>query len=173
MSPYFFSNIYNLYYKDACRYAKYYVRDDEASEDIATEALLKVWREISVEDIVSVRRLLITILRNKSYDYLRHEQVKRNAFEEICGCQKQELRISICDWEEAGHRSLFSEEVNRILAQTLAILPERTQKVFRLIRINELTYDEAARQVGISAKGIDYHVSKAQRALRVALKDYL
>lgn len=173
MSPHFFSNIYTLYFKKACRFAKYYVRDEGVSEDIATEALLKVWREVKAEDVVSARRLLITILRNKSYDYLRHERVKQNAFEDICGSQQQELRISIYSWEEANHCGLFSEEVNRILMQTLAILPERTQKIFWMIRVEELTYEEAARQIGISAKGIDYHVSKAQRVLRVALKDYL
>lgn len=173
MSPHFFSYIYNLYYKKACSFAKYYVRDEGVSEDIATEALLKVWREIKAEDVESARRLLITILRNKSYDYLRHEQVKQTAFNEICGYQQQELRISICDWKETSHCELFSKEVYRILTQTLAMLPERTQKVFRMIRIHEMTYHEAARQIGISAKGIDYHVVKAQRALRVALKDYL
>lgn len=173
MSPHFFSNIYTLYYKKACQFAKYYVRDEGVSEDIATEALLKVWREVKAEDVVSVRRLLITILRNKSYDYLRHERVRQNAFEDICSNQLQELRIDLYAWEEANHCGLFSEEVDRILTRTLAILPERTQKVFWLIRVNELTYAEAAHQIGISVKGIDYHVSKAQRALRIALKDYL
>lgn len=173
MSSRFFSYIYNLYYKKACCFVKYYVRDEGVSEDIATEALLKVWREIKVEDVESTRRLLITILRNKSYDYLRHEQVKQAVFNDICNSQRQELRISICSWKEASHCELFSEEVCHILTQTLAMLPERTQKVFQMIRIHEMKYHEAACRIGISAKGIDYHVSKAQRALRIALKDYL
>ena len=173
MSPHFFSNVYNQYYKKACRFAKYYVGDERVSEDIATEALLKVWHEIQVEDIVSVRRLLITILRNKSYDYLRHEQVRQHAYVDICDSQQQELRIHLCAWEQTDHCGLLSKEVNNILMRTLAMLPERTQKVFWMVRVEELTYDEAACRIGISAKGIEYHVSKAQRALRIAFKDYL
>ena len=173
MSPHFFGNIYSLYYKQACQFAKYYVRDEGESEDIASEALLKVWRETKTEDIASVRPLLITILRNKSYDYLRHEQVKQTALDEISGSRKQELRETIHTWEQTIHCDLFSEEVNRILARTLTTLPRRTRKVFQMIRFDKLSYQEAAQQMGISVKGIDYHIVKAQRALRIALKDYL
>lgn len=173
MSPHFFGNIYTQYYKKACQFAKYYVRDEGVSEDIASEALLKVWRETKSKDIVDIRPLLITILRNKSYDYLRHEQVKQNAFNEINGCQQQELQETIHAWERTIHCDLFSEEVNEILSRTLATLPQRTREVFKLVRFEKLSYSEAAQQIGISAKGIDYHIVKAQRALRIALKDYL
>lgn len=173
MSPRFFSYIYNLYYKRACNLALYYVRDKKVSEDIATEALLAVWQKMKVEDADNARRLLITILRNKSYDYLRHEQIKYAVFDEIGDCQRQELRISIGRWKEASYNELFLEEVECILMQTLATLPERTRRIFCMIRIYEMTYYETACRIGISVKGVDYHMNKAQRALRIALRDYL
>jgi len=45
--------------------------------------------------------------------------------------------------------------------QALAELPARTREVFRLHRQEELTYQEIADRLGLTARGVKYHMKKA------------
>jgi RNA polymerase sigma-70 factor (ECF subfamily) len=40
-------------------------------------------------------------------------------------------------------------------------------------RVEDKSNKEIAKKFGISVKGVDYHVAKALKVLRVTLKDYL
>lgn len=173
MSPHLFGNIYTQYFKKAYSFVNHYVCNEEASEDIVSEALLKVWKEMNTKEIADIRPLLITILRNKSFDYLRHEQVRQVAFDELSGYHREDLRTQILSCESSPSLSLFSDEIYHILMRTLTLLPYRTRRIFEMVRFEKLSYSDVAGRVGISVKGVDYHVTKAQKELRIALKDYL
>lgn len=173
MSPHLFGNIYTQYYKKAHSFVNHYICNEEASEDIVSEALLKVWKEMNAKEIADIRPLLITILRNKSFDYLRHEQVRQIAFDELSGYHREELRTQILSCESSPSLGLFSDEIHHILMRTLTLLPCRTRRIFEMVRFEKLSYSDVAGRVGISVKGVDYHVTKAQKELRIALKDYL
>ena len=75
-----FNEIYTSYYKKSFFFAKSYVHDDLAAEDIASDSLIKLWEKLKTEKIDYIEPLLLTILKNKALDYLKHEEVKRTAF---------------------------------------------------------------------------------------------
>ncbi len=168
-----FNEVYSLFYRKAFLFAKSYVHDDLAAEDIASDSLIKLWERMKQEEISYIQPLLLTILKNKSLDYLKHEEVKRNAFEALVDWHKQELDIRISTLEACDPNEIFSDEVMRILQETLATLPEQTRRVFEMSRFNNLTGKEIAEVLGISPKGVEYHISKALKELRMAFKDYL
>ena len=80
-----FNDIYTSYYKKSFFFAKSYVHNDLAAEDIASEALIKLWEKLKAEPVEEkyILPLLLTILKNKALDYLKHEEVKRSAFEAV------------------------------------------------------------------------------------------
>ncbi len=168
-----FNEVYSLYYRKAFLFAKSYVHDDLAAEDIASDSLIKLWERMKQEEIDYIQPLLLTILKNKSLDHLKHEEVKRNAFENLVDWHKQELDIRISTLEACDPDEIFSDEVTRILHETLAILPEQTRRAFEMSRFENLTGREIAEVLGISPKGVEYHISKALKELRITLKDYL
>lgn len=69
-----FNAIYTLYYRKSFLFARSYVHDEQAAEDIAAEALIKLWEKLKSDIINSPQAMLLTILKNKSLDYLRLEQ---------------------------------------------------------------------------------------------------
>ena len=158
-----FNEIYTSYYKKSFFFAKSYVHDDLAAEDIASDSLIKLWEKLKTEKIDYIEPLLLTILKNKALDYLKHEEVKRTAFESI--------RISTL--ESCDPNEIFSDEVESIIRETLKLLPEQTRQIFLLSRFENKSNKEIAEQMGISIKGVEYHISKALKALRITLKDYL
>ena len=106
-------------------------------------------------------------------DYLKHEEVKRAAFESMVDWHQQELSIRISTLESCDPNEIFSDEVESIIRETLKSLSEQTRLAFLLSRFENKSNKEIAKQMGISVKGVEYHISKALKALRITLKDYL
>lgn len=168
-----FNEIYTSYYKKSFFFAKSYVHDDLAAEDIASDSLIKLWEKLKTEKIDYIEPLLLTILKNKALDYLKHEEVKRTAFESMADWHQQELSIRISTLESCDPNEIFSDEVESIIRETLKLIPEQTQRIFLLSRFENKSNKEIAELMGISVKGVEYHISKALKALRITLKDYL
>ena len=168
-----FNEIYTSYYKKSFFFAKSYGHDDLAAEDIASESLIKLWEKLKTEKIDYIEPLLLTILKNKALDYLKHEEVKRTAFESMVDWHQQELSIRISTLESCDPNEIFSDEVESIIRETLKLLPEQTRRIFLLSRFENKSNKEIAEQMGVSIKGVEYHISKALKALRITLKDYL
>lgn len=168
-----FSFIYTSYYKKAFSFAKSYVHDEAVAEDIASEALIALWEKMEITSVEEIAPLLFTILKHKALDWLKHEQVRMTAFETFADWQSRELSLRISSLEACSPDGIFSNEIGRIVRQTLYQLPEQTRQAFVLSRFKDKSNREIAEALGISVKGVEYHISKALKTLRIALKDYL
>jgi RNA polymerase sigma-70 factor (ECF subfamily) len=168
-----FNDIYLKYYRKAYRFSRMYVRDDQAAEDITAEALIKLWIVMRKETVDKPLTLLLTILKHKSLDHLRKQVSRQEAFEAMTEWQERELSIRISTLEACDPDNIFAEDIQNILTVTLEKLPCQTRKVFMMSRFEQKSGKEIAEALGISIKGVDYHIAKALKALRVSLKDYL
>ncbi|MFV0270073.1 MAG: RNA polymerase sigma-70 factor [Macellibacteroides fermentans] len=168
-----FSNIYKEYYRKAFRFANLYVRNDMAAEDIAAESLVKLWETMKNECVEKPTSLLLTILKHKSLDYLRSQSRAQEVFEALENWRHRELLIRISTLDACNPEQVFSNEIRQIVGDTLSQLPSQTRKAFILSRSEHKSGKEIAQILGISVKGVDYHIAKAVSALRVSLKDYL
>lgn len=168
-----FNSIYLKYYEKTFRFARIYVRDDLVAEDIATESLIKLWETMKKETVEKPLALLLTILKHKSLDHLRKQASMQDVFETMAEWKQRELAIRISTLEACNPDYIFSKEIQSILTKTLEELPSQTCKVFMMSRFEQKSGKEIAEELGITVKGVDYHISKALKALRISLKDYL
>jgi len=169
-----FNEIYNAYYRKCFLFAKSYVHNVEVADDFASDAMMKLWENFDyADDIINIQAFLLTVVKNLSLNYLRREQLRLHAHETILNNTQKEIEFRISTLESCDPDILFSSEVRSIFEKTLASLPEKTRKVFMMSRIEDKANKEIAYKLGITVKGVDYHVAKALKALRVTLKDYL
>lgn len=168
-----FNHIYTKYYEKAFRFAQIYVRNDLVAEDIVTESLIKLWETMKKEEVKKPSALLITIIKNKSLDHLRKRVREDEVFNNMKEWQQRELSIRISTLEASNPNQIFSDEIEAIVSRTLETMHPQTQKVFKLSRLEQKSGKEIAEELGISVKGVDYHIAKAIKALRISLKDYL
>ena len=85
----FFNTIYNKYYRRSYLFVKSYIHSDLVTEDIVTEALIALWENLRQQEGGGQKKssdkdiapLLFTILRNKAYNHLKHEAIKKSAIE--------------------------------------------------------------------------------------------
>jgi RNA polymerase sigma-70 factor (ECF subfamily) len=59
------------------------------------------------------------------------------------------------------------------MEETLASLPKTTRNIFEMSRFGNLSKKDIAKTMNMTPKGVEYHLSKALKSLRIALKDYL
>ena len=78
------------------------------------------------------------------------------------------MRIS--SLEACEPETLFSNEVQELVNQALAKLPEKSRHIFIMSRYEGKNYQTIA---NLSVKSIEFHISKALNLLRKELKDYL
>lgn len=168
-----FDKLYTRHYRRAFLFAKSYIHDEPAAEDIASEALIRLWQWMRDNPGEPGEAMLLTILKNKSLDYLKHEAVKQQAFAHITEWRNEELALRISSLEECNPNEIFSKEVTGIVQDTLRTLPEKTSRVFSLSRFSHKTNKEIAEELCISVKDVEYHITKALKVFRSALKDYL
>ena len=184
MEEHFFNEIYTCYYKKSFYSAYYrkaflftlsYVHNDLVAEDIASESLIKLWEKLKTESIEKkyILPLLLTILKNKALDYLKHENVKHTAFEQMEDWQHQELSMRLSALEACNPNEIFLEEIQEIIHHTMSTLSKQTYQIFMLSRFEHKSNKEIAEVMRITVKNVEYHISKALKVLRIALKDYL
>ena len=77
------------------------------------------------------------------------------------------------EWFEKPEDILESDEVARIVNQTLEGLPEKTANIFRMSRFEGMKYMEIADELNISVKTVEANISKALVLFRENLKNYI
>lgn len=172
-----YSNTFNTFYRQHYRkcflFTKSYLHDDWAAEDIASEGLIKLWEMIKLKEIEYPLALLFSILKNKCLDYLKHEATRQEVLAELSQDGQRELSIRISTLEACEPDQMFSAEIHGIIESTLDSLPEQTRKIFMMSRFENLSRQEIADALGMTKKGVEYHIAQALKSLRVSLKDYL
>lgn len=168
-----FAKVYERNYKRSFLFAKSYVHDDLVAEDIAAESLFKYWQICRESEENVSEAMLVTILKNRAIDHLRVEMHKQIALESMAETAKRNLEIQVTALEACDPNELFSEEIQRIIQQTLKTLPEQTREIFWLSRYENLSVKEIAEKKHLTPKAVEYHITKSLKALRIALKDYL
>lgn len=173
LSPNSFAELYAAYHQKCFLFTKSYVHDTFVAEDIASEVLIKLYEVTRTEEITNIPAYLLTLLKNKSLDYLKSLATRKKAYNHLSELGNEELNFRISSLEECDPNIIFSKEIEQIIEQTLSKLSSQTREIFVLSRYENLTNKEIALQLDMSVKNVEYHMSKALKLLRTNLKDYL
>lgn len=168
-----FDEIYTEYYWKSFLFVKSYVHDDFVAKDLVSEAMIKLWDRMNRMQINQIQPYLFTILKNSALDYLKHEAIKSIAHDSLKELLDRELRIRISVLQASDPKEIFSSEIQNIVRSTLGNLPSKTRQAFEMSRYQHKANKEIAEVLGITVKGVDYHMAIAMKVLKTALKDYL
>lgn len=172
----YFNKLIRRYEKQFVKFAFSYTADIEASEDFVLESFMEYWinrDELNIEDNTKVLGYILTVIKNKCLNYLRHRNYQHIASDNIREVYQWELDLQINSLSSCEPQELFASEISTIVEETLSKLPPKTRKIFNMSRYENKSRKEIAESMNMSIKGVEYHLSKALEALRLNLKDYL
>lgn len=169
-----FNALFNKHKEPFTLFAKSYVRDIMIAEDIYMESMLQFWEKMQdLPNDTNIPAYILTIVRNASINYLRHQLVVQNMQDKVADIHQREIEMNISSLEACNPAELFASDIQEIVTVTLNKMSSTAREVFRLSRYGRLTNKEIACRLQISEKGVEYHISKVLRLLKIALKDYL
>ncbi|WP_165021445.1 RNA polymerase sigma-70 factor [Dysgonomonas sp. ZJ279] len=159
-----FSVIFKKYYKDLVLYAGNIIRDQLFCEDVVQNILLTIWNERHTLIIeTSLRAYLLTSVRNKCLDELRHRKIVRNY---------ETQPYDNLQYNDTFDYILYSD-LYQHLQRAIDMLPEKQREAFLLNRIQDVKYKDIAKQLNVSQRTVEDRISKALASLRIELKDFL
>lgn len=160
-----FRSLFDQFFSPLCVFAHRYVECWETCEDIVQEVFFKIWKNRKeIEISTSSRNFLVTSVRNACIDYLRKQE------KEWDWQEKESQKSPSYNATEELYSTI---ELERLLTDALAKLPENIRTVFEESRFKDMTYTEIATEHNISIKTVEAYMTKALKHLRVELKDYL
>jgi RNA polymerase sigma-70 factor (ECF subfamily) len=169
-----FNQLFSEYYGRFNRFAYRYVRDKCVAEDITAEAFLLYWENRhSLAPNANIPAYILTIIKNNCLNRLEHTRIQDAGSQQMQNHAEWELRTRIATLEACNPTELFSAEVQLIIDKTLLTLPELTRCIFILSRYHNKSHKEIASIYNVGTKAIEFHITKAIKALRISLKDYL
>jgi RNA polymerase sigma-70 factor (family 1) len=157
--------IYDLYWKGLYLSAFSIIRDAGPCEDIVQDVLLQLWLRRATVTITALKPYLFTAVRYKVLSYIR-------------SANHRKVFIEPGEWDnlagmEEGKDRLHEWDINYLLDQGIAALPERCKEVFLLSRKEHLTNKEIAAKMGISIKTVEAQITIALRQLRTNMGEVL
>lgn len=169
-----FTRLYKEYKHRFTRFAKTYVDDIAVAEDIMMDSLMYYWENrTSLKNDSNIPAYILTIIKHKCLNYLQRERTREEAEKYLSNREDWELNLRIATLEACNPEKLFSEEILRIIKETLDLLPEQSREIFIRSRYRNRSNKEIAAELDLSVKSVEYHITKTLKLLREALKDYL
>lgn len=154
--------IFDESYQDLVIQALRLVKNPETAEDIVQECFIKLWdKKDDLNVSGNVVAYLARMIRNSCLDFLKKKKIQTS--------ELNEAYQGSFETEDALETKDLQEKIDKVIDN----LPEKCRQVFVLSRFEEMSYNEISKQLDISKKTVEAHVSRALKSLRVSLKQFL
>jgi len=140
-----FEVLFKSNFAHLCNFAKQYVEDWDAAQDLCQKVFIQLWeKRATLDSKQNLKSYLFTAVKNRCLNYIRdHKKYRSKILDLDCG----DIELS----EQAVDR-LAADDLQTIIEEALNTLPEKCRKVFEMSRFQEMKYKEIAEELDISQK---------------------
>lgn len=162
-----FDVCYTQYHKQILNYCLYSTRSYTLAEELAQDIFLKLYLakdNINLEQ--GVKGYLLAIAKNTVLEWFRKLNSDRKRKENY---MNQYLSEGLFNQAE---QQIYSRIDLSILKAYIENHPENRRRAFELVRLEDKTYEEAAKELSISSDTVKYHLKKADKIIRKGILLY-
>jgi RNA polymerase sigma-70 factor (family 1) len=160
-----FAELYNRYSPKVRSLAFSKVNSIEATQEIVQEIFSGIWERRASLHIEAVPNYLAVAVKYRAINYIKSQL----AFRKYSNLYKAFVKVS----EEETMETVQFHNLTEAIEESVQKLPEKTQLVFRLNRMEGKSIAEIAIKLKLSEKAIKYHISRSIKELRFHLKEFL
>lgn len=155
-----FEQFFKENYSGFCFFALRYVDDEDTCRDIVSSGFEYIWRNNLTASVDNWRNYMMSYIRNKCIDHVRHQTVHRK-YAEFC--------LAAADIETETADS--TDERVALLKRNIDTLTAKSRLVLQECFVNKKSYKEVAAELEISVSAVHKHISKALKTLREGVKN--
>ncbi len=160
-----FETLFDRYWCVIYSTAFSYLKDKEACTEIVQDIFLNIWQKRKELKITSFKNYLTAAARYHVYKELKAKRSSAILYiEDYSGVIPQHQHSN------QGDENITCLELEHSVETSLNNLPKRCKEIFILSRMDNLTNDEIARQLGISKRTVENQLTHALKFLRSLLR---
>lgn len=137
------------------------VGDGSAAEDVAQDAMLKLWRQAPRW---KPKAQIGTWLRRVAYNRCIDLHRRARPGDDIAG-------LALEDPAPGPARNLLAAEVSAIVRSAMADLPERQRAAIAMVHFDGMNNEETAAALEVSVEAVESLLARGRRGLRQRLSD--
>ena len=154
-----FVSLYNKYHQKIYHTALKLTQSGALAQDITQNVFLKVWDNRSrLDPEQNFAAFISVICRNAIFDIF-----KRASSEEMVRTELGQM-IDIAD--DDPYDEQFINMYKQLLDEAISKLPPQRKIIFERCKLQEESYDNVARSLGISRSTVQDHIVKANKTIR-------
>lgn len=157
-----YEQIFNKYWQKLLKYSILKLDSVELSKEIVQELFISLWERRESLNISNLENYLFAAAKYKII-----KQLKTNlAFE----CINNENQYSNTDIYQ---KDLEIHELSELINKSIEKLSIKTKQIFLKSRNENMSQKSISKQLNISEKTVEYHISQALKFLRIELSEFL
>jgi RNA polymerase sigma-70 factor (ECF subfamily) len=168
-NPEAFKDLFRILYPRLKGYCSLFVKNSDQVEDIIQESFITLWENrSSINTTKAIESYLFVSIRNRCLNHLKQSRLYNNQIEldEIAPNELQYLyQIDFTSKEEKSIEELLIESFQSVVEE----LPEKMRIVFSRCKLEGKKQSEVAKELGISVKMVEKHISKAKQHIKEKL----
>jgi len=160
-----FNEFFRRYWRHVHAMAYARVRSREVTEEIVQELFISLWSKRANLSIHNIHAYLYQAVKFKALNYIESKLVEEKYW--------MYYKTFIPQEDNQIEAALDYDGLMEDIERGMKHLPEKSQRVFRLHRIEGWSVSEIADLLNLSEKAIQYHITQSIKKLRVHLKNYI
>ncbi|WP_299568140.1 RNA polymerase sigma factor [uncultured Pedobacter sp.] len=154
-----FREIYQYFGPKVYRFAFSFLKEKQQSEEIVQETLIVLWENRqSFDESKALEPYLFTIAKRLVLDQLRKTLSTKSL--------RERLLVAMSEQHNETEEQIIFSDMLVFAEKAINELPKQQQVVFKLSRIEGLSYDEIAERLNLSRNTVKNHLVVAAKRLR-------
>lgn len=159
-----FGEIYNRYWFKLFGVAYHHTGAKEEAEELVHDVFETLWTKREQANIQHLSSYLVVSIRNLTINYIK-SQITQRKYQEY-------LLFHEIHQSNSTDEIVRFEDLAKAVERAMKKLPEKTSEVFKMSRFGNHSVKDIARQLNLSEKGVEYHITQSLKVLKEHLKVY-
>ena len=158
-----FRKIYEDHFERLCAYAFVITNSRALAKDVVSDVFFSLWKsKTNFDEIKDLKAYLFRAVKNQAINSLPKNTLNFDDFDHS---------IDLLSIERLNPEDLMiGEELAGIIDRTLEAMPPHCQLVFKMVKEDNLKYEEVAQELGISINTVKHHMVTALKKMRQVLE---
>ena len=159
-----FGEIYKRYWFKLYGVAFHQTGTREEAEELVHDVFESLWQKRFQTTINHLSSYLVVSVKHLATNFIKSQITQRKYQEYLIFHEIQQSYST----DDIVHFSDLSKAVEAVMKK----LPEKTCEIFKMSRFENQSVKEIAKQLNLSEKGVEYHITQSLKVLKESLKVY-
>ncbi len=159
-----FEAIYKRYWRSLFGFVFQQLGTKEDAEEIVHDLMLSIWQN----------RQTVCIQNLKVYLFIAARNLTNKSIKARINLRKYQEHLLLREVLESfpTNEIINSSELTQAVEKVLAKMPEKTARIFRMSKMDELPVKTIASEMDLTEKAVEYHITKSLKIIRHQLQNF-